>query len=41
MQRFEMYINGESCQSASGEWCDTKIPFHRRDLGADRERQRD
>ena len=27
MQRFEMFINGESCQSASGEWFDTENPY--------------
>ena len=27
MQRFEMYINGESCQPTSGEWFDTENPF--------------
>ena len=27
MQRFEMYINGESCQSASGEWFELTTPI--------------
>jgi aldehyde dehydrogenase (NAD+) len=27
MQRFEMFINGESCGPASGEWFDTENPF--------------
>jgi acyl-CoA reductase-like NAD-dependent aldehyde dehydrogenase len=27
MQRFEMFINGESCQPASSEWFDTENPF--------------